>query len=74
MSIMRETEEVTERLRRDNPGWPDHQIRLVCAALATYRLRLVDMFYREHVLLLWIIEGRRYLRVHAGIRVVVEPV
>jgi hypothetical protein len=74
MSIVRETEKVTERLQRDHPGWPDHQIRLVCAALATYRLRLVDMFYREHVLLLWIIEGRRYLRVHAGIRVVAEPV
>ena len=74
MSIMRETAKVTERLQRDHPEWPDHQIRLVCAALATYRLRLVDMFYREHVLLLWIIEGRRYLRVHAGIRVVVEPV
>lgn len=29
--------------------------------------RLVDMFLREHVLLLWIIEGETYLRAHGGI-------
>jgi hypothetical protein len=28
--------------------------------------RLVDMFIREHILLLWIIEGNEFMRVHGG--------
>ena len=30
-------------------------------------MRLIDMFVREHVHLLWIIEGEDHLRVHNGI-------
>ena len=46
--------------------WCDHQVRLAAAALAIYRMRLVDMFIREHVLLVWIIEGGRLMRAHGG--------
>ncbi len=42
-------------------------VRLATAALSIYRMRLVDLFIREHVLLLWIIEGGTYMRVHGGI-------
>ncbi len=48
----------------------DSNEKLVClatAALAIYRMRLVDLFIREHVLLLWIIEGQTYMRVHGGV-------
>ena len=36
------------------------------AAVCVYRLRMVDMSIREHVLLMWIIEGERHLRAHEG--------
>ena len=49
------------------PAWDDRLKTLGIAALAIYRLRLVDMFLREHVLLLWVIDGERYIRVHKGI-------
>ncbi len=42
-------------------------VRLAAAALAICRMRLIDLFMREHVLLLWIIEGGCFLRVHRGI-------
>ena len=42
-------------------------VRLGTAALAAYRMQLVDMFIREHLLLEWVMEGERFLRVHRGI-------
>jgi len=56
--------------RQVRSKWPDlpfHETRLVCAALAMYRTRLIDLFMREHVLMVWIMEGGRYLRVHNGL-------
>ena len=50
-----------------HPTWPKHLIRLAVGALTVYRMRLIDMFVREHVHLLWIIEGEDHLRVHNGI-------
>lgn len=44
--------------------WSTDMLRLVVAALAVYRLRLLDMWHREHALLVWIIEGDTYLRSH----------
>lgn len=41
--------------------------RIVRRTPLTSPCRLVDMFLREHVLLLWIMEGETYLRVHQGI-------
>ena len=31
------------------------------------RTRLVDLYLREHITLLWVIEGGKYLRVHDGV-------
>ena len=47
-----------------NSDWDEDMVRIVTGALAVYRLRLVDMSQREHALLLWIIEGSKYLRAH----------
>ncbi len=37
--------------------WPIQLRRLAVAALATYKLRLTDMYLREHAFLLWVSEG-----------------
>jgi hypothetical protein len=42
-------------------------VRLAVGALTVYRMRLIDMFVREHVHLLWVIEGQDHLRVHNGV-------
>jgi hypothetical protein len=47
--------------------WPKPLIRLAVGALTVYRMRLIDMFVREHVHLLWIIEGEDHLRIHNGV-------
>ena len=44
--------------------WDVEMHRLVVGALVVFRLRLVDMWYREHALLLWVVEGERFLRAH----------
>ena len=49
------------------PTWPEELVRVAMGALAIYRMRIVDLFIREHVLLLYIIEGGRHMRVHRGI-------
>jgi hypothetical protein len=46
-----------------------HQIHAICARRIIpdsqrLRIRVVDMFLREHITLLWVIEGGTYLRVH----------
>ena len=53
-------------VRSRHADWPDFQQRLAVAALAVYRMRMIDMFIREHVMLLWIMEGEKYIRAHAG--------
>ena len=45
----------------------DRTNRLLAAALMLYRTRLVDLYIREQVLILWIIDGGVRLRVHSGI-------
>ncbi len=64
--IVNRTQALTAFIRGAHPDWSEAQTRLVCAALSIYKMRLVDMFLREHVLLLWIIEGGRYMRAHDG--------
>ena len=49
------------------PRWRDKTNRLFAAALILYRARLVDLYIREQVLILWLIDGVVRLRVHAGI-------
>lgn len=53
-------------IKQRYPQWSNFVLRQAVAAVAIYRLRLVDMSIREHVLLLWIIEGGRSLRAHKG--------
>ena len=53
---------VLERISRTD----DNLVRLAVGALSVYRLRLWDMHIREHVLLLWIVEGEEYMRCHSG--------
>jgi hypothetical protein len=50
-----------------HPGWPHDFARLMVGALAVYRMRLIDMTVREHVLLLYIVEGDDYMRAHNGV-------
>jgi hypothetical protein len=66
-SILGRTTLIMTKIRLAHPAWIDLQVRIACAALSMYRMRLVDLFMREHVLLLWIIEGHRHLRVHDGV-------
>ena len=53
--------------------WPpadrldDRTNRLLSTALILYRTRLVDLYIREQVLILWLIDGVVRLRVHSGI-------
>ncbi|CAJ1459066.1 unnamed protein product, partial [Effrenium voratum] len=47
-------------------GVPDTIVRLCVAALAVFRVRIVDVFMREHAFLLWIMQGNKQLRFHAG--------
>ena len=48
------------------PNLDDDMLRLAVGALSVYRLRLWDMHIREHVLLLWIVEGGEHMRCHGG--------
>ena len=36
-------------------------------ASVSLRTRLVDLYMREHITLLWVIEGEKFLRVHGGV-------
>ena len=43
-AILERTRRLTILIRNRYPGWDEHQVRIACAALAIYRMRLVDMF------------------------------
>ncbi|CAE7200946.1 unnamed protein product [Symbiodinium natans] len=49
-----------------HPTWPETVQHLAAAALTCYRARLSDMFVRDYVALLWVMEGDRFLRAHNG--------
>ena len=65
-SIIPHSQQLFETVKRLQPDWDHYLVKLGVAALAIYRMRLVDMFLREQVLLLWIIEGEDYMRAHCG--------
>jgi len=50
-----------------HPTWDIAFRRLGVAALSVYRMRLEDLWTRETALLIWVIEGETYLRVHNGV-------
>ena len=64
MQIMQMRESLLTRVRDFHQDWDSDMIRLAVCALAIYGLRLVDMWHREHALLLWVIEGQVFLRSH----------
>ncbi len=66
-SILGRTARIMTHIQETYPAWDDSRVRLVCGALCMYRMRLVDLFMREHVMLVWIIEGGHRLRVHKGV-------
>ena len=45
----------------------DRSNRLLAAVMILHRTRMVDLYIREQVLILWLIEGLQRLRVHSGI-------
>lgn len=73
MSIQTIVQSLYDKVNTFNAQWDPALKRLATGALAIYRLRLLDMTQREHALLLWIIEGNTYLRVHKKIVYVYTP-
>ncbi len=69
VSIVASTKGLHQLVSAACSEWPYHSEFLetvLVAALATYRMRLIDISIRERVQLLWVICGGRLLRAHAG--------
>ena len=49
------------------PEWDEELVRVAMAILTTLRLRLRDAARRERAIVLWIIEGYRFVRVHDSV-------
>lgn len=47
-------------------NWSVYRLRITAGILAVYRMRLIDITMREHILLLWIMCGQHMLRSHDG--------
>ena len=65
-SIVHRTSELFKQTKASYAAWDVDLHKLAVGALAMYRLRLSDMFMREQVFLLWIIEGSDFIRAHGG--------
>ena len=65
-SLLFQSTRVIEKVREMQPSWPEQLIRLVAAASVLPRMRLSDAYLREHIYILWLMEGGRFLRVHNG--------
>ena len=65
-TIVSQTSRYLEQVRQRQPAWSDH-MRHLAAALGVYRTRISDLFVRDYVALLWVIEGDRFLRAHGGV-------
>ena len=55
------------------PHQSDRVTRLMTAVLAVLTLRTVDVFMREHAVVLWIIEGESHMRFHEGDCYILHP-
>jgi len=66
-SVKEQTKRQIEYVRIRQPTWSEDMVRLTAAALNVYRTRLTDIFVRDFVGLVWIIEGERYIRAHRGV-------
>ena len=65
-SLLRQSAQVIERVQALQPDWPEQLVRLVAAACVLPTMRLSDAYLREHIFLLWLMEGNRFLRAHDG--------
>ena len=65
-TIIAQAEAFQKLVQDRRPNWPARVKHLAVGALYTASLRLVDQGMREHVSLLYIIEGNTFLRAHAG--------
>ena len=66
-SLKEQTRRHLEYVRSREPSWEEDLVRLAAAAIHVYRTRFTDIFVRDLVGLLWIIEGNRYIRAHRGV-------
>lgn len=66
-TILQHTKHLFQYVRSLQAGWPDQMVRLAAAALTVYRTRYTDLFIRDHVALLWVMEGGNFLRSHGGV-------
>ena len=65
-SIPDKVSRIRSNILRRFPRLDEALLRLVTGAVTVYRLRLTDLHLRELVVLLWIVEGVRHMRCHAG--------
>ena len=66
ISILGQTRRLRDQVVSRVQGWSDHLIRVAIATLVVYITRITDMVLREHVMLIWIIEGETFMRAHKG--------
>ena len=63
-TILQRTAYLYEFVKQRQPSWSEEMVRMAAAGLTVYRTRYQDLFVRDYVTLLWIMEGERYLRSH----------
>ena len=65
-SLLQQSSYMIKQVRARKPQWPEQLVRLVACACVLPHMRLCDAYLREHIYLIWLMEGGRYLRVHNG--------
>ena len=65
-SLLHQSSRMISQIRSMRPEWPEQLVRVVACACILPHMRLCDAYLREHIYLLWLMEGGRYLRVHNG--------
>ncbi|CAE7630170.1 unnamed protein product [Symbiodinium sp. CCMP2592] len=63
-TVLQHTAYLLGFVKERQPTWSDMLVRAAAAGLTVYRTRYQDLFVRDYVALLWIMEGERYLRSH----------
>ena len=66
-SVQQQARKHLQYVHRQRPEWSEEMICLGAAAINVHRVRLSDIFVRDYVGLIWIIEGERYIRAHRGV-------
>ena len=66
-TVLQRTSRILHFVRERFPDWSEKLVRLGAAAITVYRTRYSDMFVRDFVALVWVMEGERFLRAHGGV-------